>query len=109
LQIRQSGGGAQIIVADHGEGIPSGDRDRVTKRFVRLEKSRTEPGNGLGLSLVKGIMRLHGGHLLLEDNKPGLKVILSFPQAAGGFRGKKGKASGQQITYQPGKPASGTS
>lgn len=68
-----------ITVADHGEGIPAEDRGRVTERFVRLDESRTKPGNGLGLSLVSGVMKLHKGSLVLEDNVPGLKARLVLP------------------------------
>jgi signal transduction histidine kinase len=45
-----------------------------------LEKSRTEPGTGLGLSLVQAVARLHGGGVRLEDNGPGLRVILTLPK-----------------------------
>jgi signal transduction histidine kinase len=65
-----------ITVADHGPGIPAEDRGRVTERFVRLDQSRSKPGNGLGLSLVSGVMKLHKGTLALEDNAPGLKARL---------------------------------
>ena len=68
-----------ITVADHGPGIPAEDRGRVTERFVRLDESRTKPGNGLGLSLVSGVMKLHKGTLALEDNDPGLKARLVLP------------------------------
>jgi signal transduction histidine kinase len=68
-----------ITVADHGPGIPAEDRGRVTERFVRLDQSRSKPGNGLGLSLVSGVMKLHKGTLLLEDNAPGLKARLVLP------------------------------
>ncbi|MCX7347977.1 MAG: HAMP domain-containing sensor histidine kinase, partial [Alphaproteobacteria bacterium] len=68
-----------ITVADHGPGIPAEDRGRVTDRFVRLDESRTKPGNGLGLSLVWGVMKLHKGALVLEDNAPGLKASLVLP------------------------------
>ncbi|MCA3574821.1 MAG: sensor histidine kinase, partial [Aestuariivirga sp.] len=68
-----------ITVADHGAGIPPEDRSRVTERFVRLDTSRTKPGNGLGLSLVSGVMKLHKGALLLEDNHPGLAARLVLP------------------------------
>jgi len=56
------------------------DRERVLKRFVRLEKSRTEPGTGLGLSLVQAVARLHAGSVRLEDNRPGLRVVLTLPK-----------------------------
>ena len=68
-----------LTVADRGEGIPAEDRVRVTERFVRLDSSRSKPGNGLGLSLVSGVMKLHKGSLLLEDNHPGLAARLVLP------------------------------
>ena len=70
----------EIAVADNGPGIAPEDRERVLKRFVRLEKSRTEPGTGLGLSLVQAVGRLHGGAVHLEDNRPGLRVVLTLPK-----------------------------
>ena len=72
-------GAVVILVADRGEGIPAEDRARVLDRFVRLDSSRSKPGNGLGLSLVAGVMKLHGGALMLEDNKPGLQAKLVLP------------------------------
>jgi signal transduction histidine kinase len=71
---------AEIIVTDRGPGVPTLDRERVLDRFVRLEASRSEPGSGLGLSLVAAVARLHGGSLRLEDNEPGLRVILALPR-----------------------------
>ena len=70
----------EIHVADKGTGIPEKDRDRVKKRFVRLEESRSQPGSGLGLSLVAAIARFHGGRLELQDNAPGLRAVLSLPR-----------------------------
>ncbi len=74
--------GVEVIVADHGPGIPAVDRERALKRFVRLEASRTRPGTGLGLSLVAAVARLHDGQIRLEDNEPGLRVVLSWPVPA---------------------------
>jgi signal transduction histidine kinase len=73
----------EIVVSDHGPGVPASDRERVLDRFVRLEASRSEPGSGLGLSLVAAVARLHGGSLRLEDNNPGLRVVLALPSAEG--------------------------
>jgi signal transduction histidine kinase len=70
---------AEIVVTDRGPGVPIPDRERVLDRFVRLEASRSEPGSGLGLSLVAAVARLHGGTLRLEDNEPGLRVVLALP------------------------------
>src|SRR5262252_8015869 len=61
---------AVLEVADHGPGVPEADRESVFDRFVRLEPSRTTPGNGLGLSLVRAIVRRHAGSVSLEDNRP---------------------------------------
>lgn len=69
----------RIVVADNGSGIPEDKREQATERFVRLEESRTQPGSGLGLSLAKAVMKLHGGALRLEDNGPGLRAVLEFP------------------------------
>jgi len=67
-----------IIVSDNGPGIPEHERERVFERFVRLENERNSPGNGLGLSLVQAVVRLHSATLELSDNEPGLKVTIRF-------------------------------
>lgn len=79
VMVRPVDRGVEIVVADHGAGISAADRERVLKRFVRLEESRTAPGTGLGLSLVAAVARLHKGTVRLEDNAPGLKVVLALP------------------------------
>jgi signal transduction histidine kinase len=71
----------EIAVGDRGPGVAPEDRQRALKRFVRLEKSRSRPGSGLGLSLVAAVARLHGGSIRLEDNKPGLRAVLKLPIA----------------------------
>jgi signal transduction histidine kinase len=73
--------GVEAMVCDTGPGVPAADRERVLKRFVRLEASRSTPGTGLGLTLVKAIADLHNARLELGDNHPGLRVTLAFPQA----------------------------
>ncbi|MGY6246270.1 sensor histidine kinase [Bosea thiooxidans] len=72
-------GEIELSVADHGAGIPEADRGRVLDRFVRLDASRSKPGFGLGLSMVAGVVRLHGGQLRLEDNAPGLRAVIALP------------------------------
>jgi signal transduction histidine kinase len=79
VSAKAKAGSAEIVVTDRGPGVPASERDRVLDRFVRLEASRSEPGSGLGLSLVAAVARLHGGSLRLEDNEPGLRVILVLP------------------------------
>jgi len=77
--LRQAEGRVIIEVADNGPGIPAEDRKRVVERFVRLEKSRTEIGSGLGLSLVDAVTRLHGGTFSIEDNAPGVRAVIDLP------------------------------
>lgn len=61
---------ADVVVADSGPGIPPELRDKVFERFFRLEQSRTTPGSGLGLSLVKAVAALHKAEVRLMDNRP---------------------------------------
>ena len=79
LAARRRGTFVEIAVSDHGPGIAADDRGRVTDRFVRLENSRSRPGSGLGLSLVAAVARLHNGTLRIEDNAPGLRIVISLP------------------------------
>jgi signal transduction histidine kinase len=73
---RRPGGAVEIAVSDNGPGIPDGEKARVPERFYRGDASRGTPGVGLGLSLVEGVARLHGGALELVDNEPGLQATL---------------------------------
>jgi signal transduction histidine kinase len=70
--------GARIIVADTGPGVPVSERGRVVERFVRLDAARTSPGSGLGLAIAAACAKLHQGRLTLEDNDPGLRVVMDL-------------------------------
>ena len=81
-----SSGDVEIEIADTGQGIPQEDRERVIERFVRLEQSRSEPGSGLGLSLVSAVAEAHSGKLVLSDGdgtpaNPGLSAKIVLPAA----------------------------
>jgi signal transduction histidine kinase len=82
VEVTRSDGGAIISVADNGPGIPANECQHVFKRFYRLERSRRSPGNGLGLSLVAAVARLHGARIEMADNAPGLACRLLFPLRA---------------------------
>ncbi len=84
LAVRREGERVLLSVADRGPGIAEADRNRAVERFVRLDQSASEQGSGLGLSLAAAVARLHGGELTLEDNAPGLKVVVSLPRSAAG-------------------------
>jgi signal transduction histidine kinase len=84
---RTSSGELEFSVTDTGPGVPEADRARVVQRFVRLENSRSEPGAGLGLSLVQAVAASHGGRLELSEGPgeyngtgPGLRVALVLPR-----------------------------
>jgi signal transduction histidine kinase len=79
IEARREGSQVLLSVADHGPGIPEGDRKHAVERFVRLEASRTQPGSGLGLSLAAAVATLHGGELRLSDANPGLIATLAIP------------------------------
>jgi signal transduction histidine kinase len=81
VALDRRGDQAVVTVADNGPGIPEADRKRVLERFVRLEKSRSEPGSGLGLALVNAVASLHGGSFRIEDNAPGVRAVLELPAA----------------------------
>ncbi len=81
MGVRREGAEVAAIVADDGPGIPVEERDKVFQRLYRMDKSRTTPGTGLGLSLVKAVAELHGATVSLGDNGPGLRVTIRFPAA----------------------------
>jgi signal transduction histidine kinase len=80
--VEVEGAGVVATITDSGPGIPLEERELVLRRLYRLEKSRTTPGSGLGLSLVKAVADLHEAKLTLGDARPGLQVCLTFPKAS---------------------------
>jgi signal transduction histidine kinase len=79
IDLARLNGTGRLVIADSGPGIPEAARDKVFQRFFRLEQSRTTPGNGLGMSLVAAVVTLHRMSIRLEDNRPGLRVVIEFP------------------------------
>ncbi|CAA6800992.1 MAG: Unknown protein [uncultured Thiotrichaceae bacterium] len=77
-----NGRSVELIVADNGAGIPPDEQKQVFQRLYRVDKSRSDQrGTGLGLSLVKAIIELHDASIELQDNHPGLRVIMEFPRS----------------------------
>lgn len=66
------------LVEDQGPGIPEGEKEKVFKHFYRGDASRSTPGNGLGLSLVRAIAEQHQARIILENGGPGLRVRIVF-------------------------------
>jgi len=81
VSLEEGAAGPRIRIVDSGPGIPEQSREQVFKRFFRLEESRHTPGNGLGLSLVEAVARLHRADIEL-GGEPGLDVSMVFPKAA---------------------------
>jgi len=81
VALSELSGQVRLCVSDTGRGIPAAERENVLRRLYRLERSRTTPGSGLGLSLVAAIVEMHGGEMTLEDNEPGLRLVISFATA----------------------------
>lgn len=76
-------GMVQLTVADQGDGIPSGDRERVWRPFVRLESAveSSRTGSGLGLAVVHQLVTASGGAVAIESNQPrGSRVHLTLPR-----------------------------
>ena len=88
IATRHANGTVEIIVSDHGPGIPDGEKAKVIERFYRGDASRGTPGVGLGLSLVAAVARLHGGKLEFSDNQPGLRATLVLAAMPGPVRGR---------------------
>lgn len=73
---------AVLLVSDSGEGVDDEAKEQVFQRFFRVEASRSrQPGNGLGLSLVAAVVKLHSGSIELHDANPGLTVLVRLPLA----------------------------
>ncbi|PMN72535.1 sensor histidine kinase [Enterovibrio norvegicus] len=70
-----------LRVEDNGPGIPEAEMERVFERLYRVDKSRTDGGLGLGLSLAKAVAGLHHGTISLHHASPGLGVKVTMPAA----------------------------
>jgi signal transduction histidine kinase len=79
LSVRPVSGAVRLSVSDNGPGIAAEDRARAGQPFVRFGADTAQHGSGLGLSLVAAIVRLHRGRLELQENHPGLKVVIELP------------------------------
>lgn len=79
LRLSETAQGIAIQVEDRGPGIPADQREQAIKRFGRLDRARSTPGAGLGLSLIEAVARLHEGRFELADNAPGLIARIVLP------------------------------
>jgi signal transduction histidine kinase len=84
------GDGVTLTVADDGPGIPAAARDSVFERFTRLDEARSRDagGTGLGLPIVRELVRAHGGEVRLEDNAPGVRAVVRLPASTADSAGR---------------------
>ncbi|MBN8912715.1 MAG: HAMP domain-containing histidine kinase [Rhizobiales bacterium] len=82
LELHDEPDGFRAELIDDGPGIPAHEREKVFRRLYRLERARSTPGSGLGLTLVAAIAELHDARIDLDDHDPGLRVAITFPSAA---------------------------
>ncbi|OJV26940.1 MAG: hypothetical protein BGO26_04320 [Actinobacteria bacterium 69-20] len=81
--LRGDGRSVTLTVSDDGPGIAPADRERIFERFTRLDdaRSRDAGGAGLGLAIVRDVVRGHGGSVRVGDNKPGARFTVTLPAA----------------------------
>lgn len=79
VSVRRHADGLVAEVRDDGPGIPGEDKEKVFRRLYRLDKSRSTPGTGLGLSLVKAVAELHGAAVSMQQRNPGVAAVVIFP------------------------------
>ncbi|MBY0532681.1 MAG: PAS domain S-box protein [Xanthobacteraceae bacterium] len=97
---RACGNGIELVVSDNGVGIPEADLARLGDPFFqgRSAYDRTYEGTGLGLSVVMGLVKLHGGSVEIESRlRKGTKVLVRLPLDCQPVM----KASASQITKFP--------
>ncbi len=87
VEVARTGQSVEVAVDDTGPGLPESEHDKVFRRFYRAEMSRQTPGNGLGLSLVAAIAKLHDATVSVRAaEEGGCQFTMTFPQPAIGYR-----------------------
>jgi signal transduction histidine kinase len=76
LRVFAAGDRIGVDVSDTGPGIPEAERGAVLRRYHRVDKCRSTPGSGLGLSLVAAVAKVHNFQLAIEDARPGCRIVL---------------------------------
>ncbi len=89
IDLADAGSSAVIRVTDHGEGIAADEKEKIFRRFYRVDKSRSQEvaGSGLGLAITKHLILQHGGTIEVESEPgSGATFIVKLPKGAGSVR-----------------------
>ena len=84
IRVRLEGDYVEMMVADHGIGIPNGEHHRIFERFYRVDRARSRDtgGTGLGLSIVRHVATNHGGDVVVSSQEgEGSTFVLRLPVA----------------------------
>ena len=103
VSCRAAGDAIETIVRDTGVGIPAAERDRIFDRFHRIEgaRGRTHEGSGIGLALVRELVRLHGGEISVES-VPGRGATFSVRIPKGYAHLPPAQVGGARVAELPG-------
>ena len=82
VALQQEAGWITFVVTDDGSGIPEPDLPHLFSRFYRGHNARAQPGNGLGLAIVRAIAGAYGGTVGAENTRSGARFTLRLPQAS---------------------------
>jgi len=75
ISLSQDTKGLSVCIEDSGPGVAEGELSKIFDRFYRAEQSRTGAGTGLGLSLVRAVIELHGGSIRAENTPQGFRIL----------------------------------
>lgn len=81
IELSSDDGHVELVVHDDGPGISVADRERIFRRFTRLDdaRSRETGGTGLGLAIAKEIIDAHGGSVVVDDAPHGTRFVVRLP------------------------------
>lgn len=83
VRVDKDGGDLVVSIKDNGKGIPAGELNRIFERFYKVDKSRSDEGSGLGLSICKHIITDHGGRIWVESEEgKGSTFYFTLPVSA---------------------------
>ncbi|HXP65436.1 MAG TPA: ATP-binding protein, partial [Steroidobacteraceae bacterium] len=85
MNVARSGGGLEIVIRDHGPGVPAAELERIFEPFYRVAEARDRDsgGEGIGLAITSQVMKAHGGAAKATNAAGGgLEVRLSLPGTA---------------------------